>query len=77
MLLNYTISCVDNFRYIKAAHQGDTLVAQAQTSHIGKNLAFLTVDITNKETGALVAQGRHTKFMAVKKKTETKADGIS
>lgn len=59
--------------YIKAAAEGDTLVAEARTSHVGKRLAFLTVDITNKETGALLAQGRHTKYMGqrnVQKKGE-------
>ncbi|KAL8610588.1 hypothetical protein ACOMHN_006307 [Nucella lapillus] len=49
--------------YIKAAFPGETLVVDAQMSHIGRRLAFLTVDITNKDSGALIAQGKHTKYM--------------
>ncbi|KAK7484070.1 hypothetical protein BaRGS_00024682 [Batillaria attramentaria] len=61
--------------YMKAAFPGDTLIAEAHTSHLGKRLAFLTVNITNKDTGALLAQGRHTKYMGGQQKnTQTKAD---
>lgn len=58
--------------YMKAAFSGDTIVAEARTSHLGKRLAFLTVDIKNKETGALLAQGKHTKFIGQQRsKTES------
>ena len=50
---------------MKAAFPGETLLAEAWTSHIGRRLAFLTVDIRNKDTGVLLAQGKHTKYMSV------------
>ena len=45
------------------AFVGDTISINAQCLKIGKRLAFTTVDVVNKNTGKLVAQGRHTKFI--------------
>ncbi|XP_066974646.1 acyl-coenzyme A thioesterase 13-like [Macrobrachium rosenbergii] len=52
-----------NVSYISAAKEGETIVIKADTLKVGKNLAFLTVDITNKESGKLIAKGRQTKFV--------------
>lgn len=48
---------------MKGAQVGQDIVIDARTLKRGKRLAFLTVDITNKEDGALIAQGKHTKFV--------------
>lgn len=50
-------------RYMKAATSGQEIVINAETLRVGRNLAFLSVDITNKESGALIAQGSHTKYI--------------
>ncbi|XP_059579503.1 acyl-coenzyme A thioesterase 13-like [Alligator mississippiensis] len=52
-----------NITYISAAKLGELLIT-AQILKQGKNMAFTSVDLTNKATGKLIAQGRHTKLMA-------------
>ncbi|XP_037777603.1 acyl-coenzyme A thioesterase 13-like [Penaeus monodon] len=52
-----------NVSYMKAATSGQEIVINAETLRVGRNLAFLSVDITNKESGALIAQGSHTKYI--------------
>ena len=59
--LAFYFSCI--FRYLKAGKIGDEIVIEASTSKVGKTLAFLTVDIRNKATGDLIAQGTHTKYL--------------
>ncbi|XP_076066130.1 acyl-coenzyme A thioesterase 13-like [Oratosquilla oratoria] len=49
--------------YMNAAKSGDKLLIDANTVKLGKTLAFLKVDITNKETGRVIASGKHTKFV--------------
>lgn len=42
---------------------GEEILITAQILKQGRNLAFATVDLTNKATGKLIAQGRHTKYL--------------
>lgn len=51
------------YRYMKAAKVGDEIVIDAKTLKLGSRLAFLTVDITKKSDGSLLAQGKHTKYI--------------
>ncbi|CAG8510335.1 6988_t:CDS:2 [Dentiscutata erythropus] len=48
-----------NVSYIGSVGKGDTLLV------LGKTLAFTVVEMHNKNDGKLVAQGRHTKFVAI------------
>lgn len=52
------------YSYLRPAPLGKTVIINAQCSKIGKTLAFATVDISDKDTGKLIAQGRHTKYIA-------------
>ncbi|XP_076864770.1 acyl-coenzyme A thioesterase 13 [Brachyhypopomus gauderio] len=52
-----------NITYMNAAKIGEDILITAQVLKQGKTLAFATVDITNKDTGKLIAQGRHTKHL--------------
>lgn len=52
---------------MRPAFVGDTVVVEATTLSRGKTLAVCTVDISNKETGKLIAQGRHSKCIAGQK----------
>ncbi|XP_068217936.1 acyl-coenzyme A thioesterase 13-like isoform X1 [Palaemon carinicauda] len=52
-----------NVSYISAAQEGDSIVINADTLKVGRTLAFLTVDITNKDSGKLIAKGSHTKYI--------------
>ncbi|NXF24560.1 ACO13 thioesterase, partial [Rhodinocichla rosea] len=49
--------------YTSAAKIGEEILITAQILKQGKTLAFATVDLTDKATGKLIAQGRHTKFL--------------
>jgi hypothetical protein len=42
---------------LKAAKIGDNILVKAATDKVGKNLAFLNVQIVNKQSGAILAQG--------------------
>ncbi|KAL2308187.1 hypothetical protein Nmel_001191 [Mimus melanotis] len=53
-----------NITYTSAAKIGEDILITAQILKQGKNLAFATVHLTNKATGKLIAQGRHTKFIS-------------
>lgn len=48
---------------MKAAKVGEEILIDAKTLRVGNRLAFLTVDITRKSDGTLLAQGKHTKFI--------------
>ena len=59
-----TTKCIVFYsRYLSAAKTGDDIVIDANTLKVGKSLAYLAVDITNKKTGKLVAVGKHTKHL--------------
>ncbi|XP_008567970.1 PREDICTED: acyl-coenzyme A thioesterase 13 [Galeopterus variegatus] len=45
------------------AKLGEDIVITAHILKQGKTLAFASVDLTNKATGKLIAQGRHTKHL--------------
>ncbi|XP_028908590.1 acyl-coenzyme A thioesterase 13 [Ornithorhynchus anatinus] len=52
-----------NITYVSPAKIGEEILIAAHILKQGKTLAFATVDVTNKTTGKLVAQGRHTKHL--------------
>ncbi|KAM9308310.1 acyl-coenzyme A thioesterase 13 [Gastrophryne carolinensis] len=52
-----------NITYMNAAKVGDSVLITAEILKQGKTLAFATVDLVNKDTGKIIAQGRHTKHL--------------
>ncbi|XP_006872951.1 PREDICTED: acyl-coenzyme A thioesterase 13 [Chrysochloris asiatica] len=52
-----------NITYMSPAKIGEDVVITAHVLKQGKTLAFASVDLTNKATGKLIAQGRHTKHL--------------
>ena len=48
---------------MNAAKIGDDVLITAQVLKQGKTLAFANVDLNNKSTGKVIAQGRHTKHL--------------
>uniref|UniRef100_A0A2I3HBK3 Acyl-coenzyme A thioesterase 13 n=1 Tax=Nomascus leucogenys TaxID=61853 RepID=A0A2I3HBK3_NOMLE len=52
-----------NITYMSPAKLGEDIVITAHVLKQGKTLAFTSVDLTNKATGKLIAQGRHTKHL--------------
>lgn len=51
------------FSFLKGVKIGEKILIEAKTNKAGRTLAFLEVNITNKETGVLIAKGSHTKFI--------------
>ncbi|KAM9666008.1 acyl-coenzyme A thioesterase 13 [Trichechus inunguis] len=49
--------------YMSPAKIGEDVVITAYVLRQGKTLAFASVDLTNKATGKLIAQGRHIKYL--------------
>lgn len=41
---------------------------EAKTLRVGKAVGVVSVELRKKKTGKLIAQGRHTKFLAVSSK---------
>lgn len=56
-LKNILWCTIDIARYLNAAKIGDHILVKAATDKVGKNLAFLNVQIINKQSGAILAQG--------------------
>ncbi|XP_006009249.1 acyl-coenzyme A thioesterase 13 [Latimeria chalumnae] len=52
-----------NVSYLSAAKLGEKILITAEVLKQGRSLAFTTVDVTNKATGKLIAQGKHTKHL--------------
>uniref|UniRef100_A0A8D2H2M4 Acyl-coenzyme A thioesterase 13 n=2 Tax=Urocitellus parryii TaxID=9999 RepID=A0A8D2H2M4_UROPR len=52
-----------NITYMSPAKIGEEIVITAQILKQGRTLAFASVDLTNKATGKLIAQGRHKKHL--------------
>ncbi|XP_041664567.1 acyl-coenzyme A thioesterase 13 [Cheilinus undulatus] len=52
-----------NITYMSAAKMGEDILITAQVLKQGRTLAFASVDLTNKVTGKIIAQGRHTKHL--------------
>lgn len=50
-------------RYCQGAKIGEDILIEAKTLRAGKKLAFLEVEITNKETGNLLVKATHTKYL--------------
>ncbi|GBC09913.1 hypothetical protein RclHR1_00920031 [Rhizophagus clarus] len=54
-----------NVTFINPAKEGDIIVMDSECVKVGKTIAYTVVDIRNKKDGKLIAQGRHTKFIAI------------
>ncbi|GJQ81634.1 hypothetical protein Trydic_g8513 [Trypoxylus dichotomus] len=52
-----------NINYLSSAKEGDTVEILSNTLKLGKTLAFMRVELKNKETGILFANGSHTMYL--------------
>uniref|UniRef100_A0A8C6DR64 Acyl-coenzyme A thioesterase 13 n=1 Tax=Moschus moschiferus TaxID=68415 RepID=A0A8C6DR64_MOSMO len=52
-----------NITYISPVKMGEDILITAHVLKEGRSISFASVDLTNKATGKLIAQGRHTKHM--------------
>ncbi|KAL4717649.1 hypothetical protein ACJJTC_000798 [Scirpophaga incertulas] len=51
--------------YMSAAKEGDNIEVEAITKKTGKKVAFLEVEVRNKDKNQVLATGRHTKYIGV------------
>ncbi|XP_050361077.1 acyl-coenzyme A thioesterase 13 [Nymphalis io] len=51
--------------FMTAAREGDNVLVEAVTRKVGKKIAFLEVEVRNKDNNQLLATGRHTKFIGI------------
>ncbi|KAK9679014.1 Thioesterase superfamily [Popillia japonica] len=61
--LRPSVSINMNLDYLSSAKVGDTIQIISDTLKAGNNLAFLQIEIKNKETGVILVKGTHTKFL--------------
>lgn len=59
------VSTEINVTFMAGASLGEEIEIEAKALRIGRNLAVVSVDLRIKATGQLVAQGRHSKFLAI------------
>eukprot|EP00252_Welwitschia_mirabilis_P016077 TRINITY_DN35564_c0_g1_i1.p1 TRINITY_DN35564_c0_g1~~TRINITY_DN35564_c0_g1_i1.p1 ORF type:complete len:165 (+),score=33.27 TRINITY_DN35564_c0_g1_i1:70-564(+) len=62
------VSIEMNVSYLDAAVAEEEIEIEAKALRVGRVLAYVTVDLRKKKTGKVVAQGRHTKYLAIKSK---------
>ncbi|KAI3746738.1 hypothetical protein L6452_09177 [Arctium lappa] len=62
------VSVEINVSYLDAAYVGDEIEIEAKALRVGKAVAVVSVEFRNKKTGKVIAQGRHTKYLAVSSK---------
>ncbi|CAG5007135.1 unnamed protein product [Parnassius apollo] len=51
--------------YLSPAREGDNVEVEATTRKVGKKIAFLEVEVRNKDNKQVLATGRHTKYVGV------------
>ncbi|KAI3723494.1 hypothetical protein L2E82_35113 [Cichorium intybus] len=62
------VSVEINVSYLDAAYVGDEIEIEAKALRVGKAVAVVSVEFRKKKTGKIIAQGRHTKYLAVSSK---------
>lgn len=53
------------YSYMNAAKEGDNIEVEAVTRKLGKKIAFLEVEVRNKDNNKVLATGRHTKYVGI------------
>ncbi|CAN6689329.1 unnamed protein product [Malus baccata var. baccata] len=66
--LNVGVSVEINVSYLDSAYPGEDVEIESRTLRVGKSVGVVSVQFRKKKTGKLIAQGRHTKYLAVSSK---------
>ncbi|CAK9139402.1 unnamed protein product [Ilex paraguariensis] len=62
------VSVEINVSYMDAAYAGEEIEIESKALRIGKAIAVVSVELRKRKTGKIIAQGRHTKYLAVSSK---------
>ena len=65
--INPGVSIDLNVQFMAPANNNSTLVIEVETLRKGQSIAFLAVNILNKQNRRLIARGSHIKFVATPK----------
>ncbi|KAM1422401.1 hypothetical protein ACFX2I_004538 [Malus domestica] len=66
--LNVGVSVEINVSYLDSAYPGEDVEIESRTLRVGKSVGVVSVEFRKKKTGKIIAQGRHTKYLAVSSK---------
>ncbi|XP_059656245.1 uncharacterized protein LOC132303139 [Cornus florida] len=59
------VSVEINVSYLDAAYADEEIEIEAKILRVGKAIGVVSVELRKKKTGKIIAQGRHTKYLAV------------
>ncbi|KAJ7001014.1 acyl-coenzyme A thioesterase 13 [Populus alba x Populus x berolinensis] len=62
------VSVEINVSYLDAAFADEEIEIEARVLRVGKAVGVVSVELKKKRTGKIIAQGRHTKYLAVPSK---------
>ncbi|XP_007048644.2 PREDICTED: acyl-coenzyme A thioesterase 13 [Theobroma cacao] len=62
------VSVEINVSYMDAAYADEEIEIEARALHVGKAVAVLSVEFRKKNTGKIIAQGRHTMHLSLPSK---------
>ncbi|KFK42770.1 hypothetical protein AALP_AA1G037200 [Arabis alpina] len=62
------VSVEINVSYLDAAFLNEEIEIEARTLRVGKAVAVVSVELRKKKNGKIIAQGRHTKYLAPRSK---------
>ncbi|KAM5587284.1 hypothetical protein ABKV19_005951 [Rosa sericea] len=62
------VSVEINVSYLDSAYPGEEVEIEAKALRVGKAVAVISVEFRKKKTGKIIAQGRHTKYLALSSK---------
>ncbi|KAG8383344.1 hypothetical protein BUALT_Bualt04G0002700 [Buddleja alternifolia] len=62
------VSVEINVSYLDGAYVGEEIEIESKVLRVGKAIAVVSVEFRSKKTGKTIAQGRHTKYLAVSSK---------
>ncbi|KAB1228189.1 Acyl-coenzyme A thioesterase 13 [Morella rubra] len=62
------VSVEINVSYLDAAYADEEIEIEARVLRVGKAVGVVSVELRKKKTGKIIAQGRHTKYLAISSK---------
>ncbi|OVA01540.1 Thioesterase superfamily [Macleaya cordata] len=62
------VSVEINVSYLDSAFLDEEIEIESKVLRVGKAVGVVTVELRKKKTGKIIAQGRHTKYLAVSSK---------
>ncbi|XP_050206361.1 uncharacterized protein LOC126655977 [Mercurialis annua] len=62
------VSVEINVSYLDAAYLDEEIEIEAKVLRVGKAVGVVSVELRKKKTGKIIAQGRHTKYLAFSSK---------